>query len=79
MQYSDSQLYTQMLYFERLFSAKDIAGDEAQKMQPYISTLSQLGELVEQYMNTSARRWVDLGQIFSFATAFNSAKLIKEE
>ncbi|KAL5033467.1 DNA-directed DNA polymerase alpha catalytic subunit pol1 [Batrachochytrium dendrobatidis] len=81
-QLSDRTLYLQMQYFESLFDIphvtktleKSAENDEIANfarsiLTRTISDIKYLGQLVEQYLSTNARRWVDLGKLFSFHQA----------
>jgi DNA polymerase alpha subunit A len=73
LEYSDAKLYTQMQYYEQLFALDSyLAKIEPQEDGMHIikknaQTMDELAAVVERYLNTSSRRWVDLAQIFSFA------------
>jgi DNA polymerase alpha subunit A len=58
LEYSDNQLYTQMQYYERLFSL-DPSKDAVEALYP-------LSSVVMRFLNVSARRWVSLDQVFGF-------------
>jgi hypothetical protein len=73
-QFSDRALYTQLQYFEWLFDYERVlsknpgSNDLIQAcLEQYGSHIGSLSRVVEQYLDTSLRRWVDLGVIFSFA------------
>ncbi|KAH6570971.1 hypothetical protein BASA60_007400 [Batrachochytrium salamandrivorans] len=76
---SDRALYLQMQYFESLFDIsrvqkmleKGVGSDELANLVKSILTLTltdieYLGNVVERYLSINARRWVDLGKLFSF-------------
>ncbi|KAI8892872.1 hypothetical protein BC833DRAFT_610404 [Globomyces pollinis-pini] len=73
MQYSDKDLYTQMQYYERLFDTLHVIQTNPTYtdhlrviVQDYATHLEVLKKLVDRYLNTNSRRWVDLKQIFCF-------------
>ncbi|KAK7687728.1 hypothetical protein QCA50_008944 [Cerrena zonata] len=74
-EYSDAQLYTQLKYYSYLFSVesalKAAAGpkrkDEVEALaNVQAEFLHTMLDTVETHLNQCGRRWVDLGQLFSF-------------
>jgi len=75
VEYSDTQLYTQLLYYSRLFDENratqgvtDISKQEEittimKKNTVFLDTMSRT---VEKYLNQCGRRWVSLRSLFSF-------------
>lgn len=72
LEYSDSRLYTQMQYYEHLFSLDayitklEPVESDMNTIKAHAKTMENFSELVERYLNTSSRRYIDLAQIFSF-------------
>ncbi|KAJ7282017.1 DNA polymerase family B-domain-containing protein [Mycena rebaudengoi] len=76
-EYSDAQLYNQLRYYSYLFNGEKAAkaavgSTQMDTVQAIISSnlafLQSMSALVERYLDQSARRWVELGTIFSFMT-----------
>ncbi|KAJ2960289.1 hypothetical protein NQZ79_g4309 [Umbelopsis isabellina] len=76
-EYSDKMLYTQLLYLSSIFdtdkaktSAENTprALDVAELSNRYITQFAELKNTVNQYLERSGRRYVDLTQLFSFCT-----------
>ncbi|KAI0077749.1 DNA polymerase alpha catalytic subunit [Panus rudis PR-1116 ss-1] len=74
-EYSDAQLYNQLKYFSYLFNAetakKAAAGprrlDEVKALvDVQAEFLVVMTDTVERYLDQCGRRWVELGQLFSF-------------
>ncbi|KAJ3366619.1 DNA-directed DNA polymerase alpha catalytic subunit pol1 [Kappamyces sp. JEL0680] len=73
LEFSDRSLYTQLQYFEWLFDfdrliSKNRGSQDAiqASLEQYSSHITALSRVVGDYLDTSLRRWVDLGVIFSF-------------
>ncbi|KAI8579056.1 hypothetical protein K450DRAFT_175568 [Umbelopsis ramanniana AG] len=76
-EYSDKMLYTQLLYFSSMFDTEKAkansadttrALDIAELANRYITEYAELKKTVDQYLDRSGRRFVDLSQLFSFCT-----------
>jgi DNA polymerase alpha subunit A len=73
-EYSDSQLYTQMQYYEHILSINKYRdklqrGDEVMKViEENKDNMEKLSSLLDRYLKTSSRRFVDLAQIFNFGS-----------
>ncbi|ORX91154.1 hypothetical protein K493DRAFT_409457 [Basidiobolus meristosporus CBS 931.73] len=74
-QYSDTELYTQLKYYESLFDEdkirKNAAGTEFEaKIQALCTThradAARMKDQVNKYLSKCGRRYVDLAQVFSF-------------
>ncbi|KAF9429224.1 DNA-directed DNA polymerase alpha catalytic subunit pol1, partial [Entomortierella beljakovae] len=73
-EYSDASLYTQLAYFSHMFDAeKAMAKLDVKEHTAIHVQIGQHGELIRQlkvcadkYVDKSARRFVDLAQLFSF-------------
>eukprot|EP01135_Chromosphaera_perkinsii_P004895 Nk52_evm15s303 gene=Nk52_evmTU15s303 len=76
MEYSDTQLYTQMLYYQNLFDATKAMSKVDEKKKDFVNGLL-LGEGYKEYinelhsltmneLNKNARRVVNLGFLFNF-------------
>ncbi|KAL5492315.1 POL1 [Sanghuangporus weigelae] len=74
-EYSDNQLYTQLMYYANLLDVEKVR--EASKSSPQKSTieaalqqnhtlLKDLHGVVQKYLSQCGRRYVDLGSLFSF-------------
>ncbi|KAJ7065309.1 DNA polymerase family B-domain-containing protein [Mycena amicta] len=74
-EYSDAQLYNQLGFYASLFSAEKAAkmtlgSANADLVNALISNnfgfLQTMTACIERYLDQSARRWVELGELFSF-------------
>ncbi|KAL7750259.1 DNA-directed DNA polymerase alpha catalytic subunit pol1 [Sorochytrium milnesiophthora] len=70
-EYSAHQLYRQLAYFEHLFDHEKFFKKNANEVarvlvQRQLEQIKQLHAVVMQYLERDARRYVDLGKLFSF-------------
>ncbi|KAJ7132213.1 hypothetical protein C8R44DRAFT_773372 [Mycena epipterygia] len=76
-EYSDAKLYNQLRFYASLFNAEkaakaSVGSTHTDAVTAVISNnlafLQAMAASVERYLDQSARRWVELGTIFSFMT-----------
>lgn len=71
-EYSDSELYNQLRFYAFLFDTQKALANAKGKdeitgvITKNVELFQTMSDTVEKYMDNCARRWVDLGSLFSF-------------
>ncbi|KAK4052007.1 DNA-directed DNA polymerase alpha catalytic subunit pol1 [Microbotryomycetes sp. JL221] len=80
-EYSDGQLYAQLLYFDTLFDVERVRSKLFANGSPETrdildaqnATLNQLRSVVTKHLEKNGRRWVSMSSLFSFMTTMRGS------